>query len=203
MASRSTHFDYHPDPVKTGAFQTGTPVTCSCCGQQTGVWYTSPFFSVSDDLQNLDENYQSVRAELCPECIHNGSASKKYNALFQLPILCEEIGDKDKLKKLCSHTPSYLSWGYERWLAHCDDYCAYLGRVGWPDIVHLGIEKEIEEDIKEDTGEDRLQAGEFDIACLKENLSSDVYAPEKVAPLLGHLFQCLHCGRHRLWVDFA
>ena len=40
-------FKYHPDPLKTGAFMTDQTVVCECCGKQTDVYYTGPFYSTA------------------------------------------------------------------------------------------------------------------------------------------------------------
>jgi hypothetical protein len=65
-------FRYHPNPLETGAFEESTTgVVCNCCGKETHIFYTNPFFSVEDI------------AYLCPECIANGEAARKYDGSFQ------------------------------------------------------------------------------------------------------------------------
>lgn len=66
MKKELPFFKYYPDPLKTGEFETDETVTCECCGKETDVYYTGPFYSV-EDIEYL-----------CPECIANGKASKKY-----------------------------------------------------------------------------------------------------------------------------
>lgn len=40
-------FRYHPNPLETGAFEESTTgVVCDCCGKETHIFYTNPFFSV-------------------------------------------------------------------------------------------------------------------------------------------------------------
>ena len=42
-------FRYHPNPLETGAFEESTTgVVCDCCGKETHIFYTNPFFSVED-----------------------------------------------------------------------------------------------------------------------------------------------------------
>ena len=60
MKKELPFFKYHPNPLKTGAFKTGKNVVCNCCGKETDVYYTRPFYSV----ENIEY--------LCPECIVNG-----------------------------------------------------------------------------------------------------------------------------------
>ena len=65
-------FRYHPNPLETGAFEESADgVVCDCCGKTTHIFYTNPFFSVEDI------------AYLCPECIANGEAARKYDGSFQ------------------------------------------------------------------------------------------------------------------------
>ena len=71
--------------------------------------------------------------------------------------------------------------------AHCDDYCAFQGYVGWKDIVRKGIADEIEE-----TYDEELVG--FPLEVVKECMIND-------GSMQGYLFQCLHCGKHVLWVD--
>ena len=38
-------FRYHPNPLETGAFEESTTgVVCDCCGKETHIFYTNPFF---------------------------------------------------------------------------------------------------------------------------------------------------------------
>ena len=65
-------FRYHPNPLETGAFEESTTgVVCDCCGKETHIFYTNPFFSV-EDIEYL-----------CLECIANGEAARKYDGSFQ------------------------------------------------------------------------------------------------------------------------
>ena len=167
-------FKYHPDPIKTGAFQTDKIVTCECCDKETSVYYSGPFYSV-DEVECL-----------CPECIKNGKASDKFDGTFQDESSCDGISDNEKLNELCTRTPGYSGWQQEYWLAHCDDFCAFIDYVGWREIEQMGIAIEIEEDI--------LSNGEYPISMVKEHLSVN-------GRLQGYLFRCLNCNKHRLHID--
>lgn len=41
-------FKYHPNSIGTGAFKTDKTVKCDCCGQEIHVYYTNPFYTVSE-----------------------------------------------------------------------------------------------------------------------------------------------------------
>ncbi len=113
-------FRYHPDPLDTGAFaQSEEGVICDCCGKTTHIFYTNPFFSV-EDIEYL-----------CPECISNGEAARKYDGSFQDDYSLDDgVDDPAKLDELIHRTPGYCGWQQEYWRTHCGDFCAYLGYVG-------------------------------------------------------------------------
>ena len=83
-------FRYHPNPLETGAFEESADgVVCDCCGKTTHIFYTNPFFSVEDI------------AYLCPECIANGEAARKYDGSFQDDFSVDDgVDDPEKLDEL-------------------------------------------------------------------------------------------------------
>lgn len=168
-------FRYHPDPLDTGAFERSKEgVVCDCCGKATNIFYTTPFFSVED----IDC--------LCPECIASGEAAQKYNGSFQDEYSLEDgVDDPEKLDELIHRTPGYSGWQQEYWRAHCGDYCAYLGRVGARELRALGVLDEVLDDPMWDDEQ-------------KEMIQEAVNGGH----LQCYLFQCLHCGKHLVWMDF-
>ena len=89
-------FQYHPNPLETGAFEESADgVVCDCCGKTTHIFYTNPFFSVEDI------------AYLCPECIANGEAARKYDGSFQDDFSVDDgVDDPEKLDELIHRTPA-------------------------------------------------------------------------------------------------
>lgn len=166
-------FRYHPDPLKTGAFMNDKTVTCDCCGKQTYVYYTNPFYSVNE-VNNL-----------CPECIASGAAAEKFDGEFQDESSTDEVSDPAKTDELIHRTPGYCGWQQEYWLAHCDDYCAFLGYPTWEDLEKTGIDKEVEETYRED-----ICGIAFEDA--REHIKVNGC----------YLFRCLHCGKHFVYIDF-
>ena len=64
-------FKYCPDPLASGIFRTQEKaVSCDCCGRDTQVFYTHPFYSCGD----IDA--------LCPECIASGRAAEAFEGAF-------------------------------------------------------------------------------------------------------------------------
>ena len=169
------NFKYHPDPIATGAFIKGEPCTCECCGKETEIKYESPFYSV-----------EKVKC-LCPQCIADGSAAAKFDGEFQDAYNADEVTDPEKLDELIHRTPGYHGWQQEYWVAHCDDYCAFLGYVGWDELVEMGIDKEIEETHKDGVSGWPLEE-------VKEYMSNG-------GSMQGYLFKCLVCGKYVLHVD--
>lgn len=167
------HFKYHPDPIATGAFETGETVTCPCCGKQTDVYYTAPFYA-EEDVENL-----------CPECIASGAAAEKFDGYFLDPAAAEGVSDNAKVDELVLQTPSFHSWQEPMWIAHCDDFCAFLGTKTWEEAEKMGIASDIEENYsEEDTGWSFEEAREH-----MENNGDPV-------------FKCLHCGKYFIYLDF-
>lgn len=166
-------FKYHPDPLGTGAFLNDKTVICDCCGKETNVYYTNPFYSV-EEVNNL-----------CPECIANGAAAKKFDGEFQDSGSADEVTDPAKLDELVHRTPGYCGWQQEYWLAHCDDYCAFLGYRTWEELEKMDIDKEIEETYRRDV------CG-VDFEAAKDHLQTES----------GYLFRCLRCGKHFICIDF-
>ncbi len=83
-------FRYHPDPLDTGAFKESEEgVVCDCCGKITRLFYTAPFFSVED----IDY--------LCPECIADGKAARKYDGSFHDDYSVDDgVDDPERLDEL-------------------------------------------------------------------------------------------------------
>src|SRR5580692_9345664 len=75
MASAETLpvFKYHPDPVATGAFKEDRDTPCLGCSRIRGYIYTGPVFT---------EGSFTLDNHLCPWCIADGTAAKKFGATF-------------------------------------------------------------------------------------------------------------------------
>lgn len=169
-------FKYHPDPIKTGAFLQGGDHTCGCCGRQTDTWYEQPFYTENDGVECI-----------CPECIASGRAAEKFNGAFVDECCVGEVSDPAKLDELIHRTPCYCGWQQEYWYAHCDDLFAFVGYVGWEDIVEMGIAQQIEKNYDE-----KICGSDFE--DIKECMTNN-------GSMQGYLFRCLHCGEYFLYAD--
>lgn len=167
-------FKYHPNPLNTGAFEISEEgVICDCCGKVTHIYYEAPFYAV-DDIDYL-----------CPACIASGKASEKFDGSFQDDYSVDDgVEDAEKLDELIHRTPGYCGWQQEYWRAHCGDFCAYLGRVGAMELQALDVMDEVLDDPMWDDEQ-------------KEMIENTVNGGH----LQCYLFQCLHCGKHMVWMD--
>ena len=109
-------FRYHPDPVTT-EMVTETARTCVCCGQARGVVYAGAVHAAED----LDER-------LCPWCIADGSAARRFGAEFtDVGVGVPPGVPAEVLDELATRTVGFAGWQQEHWMYHCDDAAAYLG----------------------------------------------------------------------------
>ena len=166
------HFIYHPDPLATGSFVEGEAKVCPSCGKESNVYYALRPYSI-EEIEHL-----------CPTCIANGLAAKKFDAEFVQDAECQGEFDPEKDQLLFCQTPGYSSWQGENWLSCCQDYCAYLGTVGTRELKDMGIAEQVLADYEE--------RGEYQ--DIEEYLVKD-------GSLCGYLFRCLHCQKYQIWVD--
>lgn len=76
-----------------------------------------------------------------------------------------------------------MAWQEAYWLRHCNDFCTFVGYVGWKDI----------KDISTELIDDIEQSG-YTLEELKGQLINR-------GSLQGNLFKCLDCGKHRIHFD--
>ena len=167
-------FKYNPNALKLGIIKKET-TRCPVCEQVRDYVYEGPFFS-EDDAEGI-----------CPWCIKVGSAAEKYSGEFQDSASCDTVDKDEYLIELTTRTPGYTGWQQERWLSHCGDFCAFKDYVGWKEIAHL-----------KDELDDDLVGIKSDYGLSQEELEHSIL---KNGSMQGYLFQCLHCGKHRLSVD--
>lgn len=162
-------FSYHPDPLKTGAIIEKDSV-CQICNLNTKYVYTGSFYSVNDI------------EVICPWCISNGKVVERFEGEFQNQASVDDGHTLDQLDELTHRTPGYVAWQEAYWLRHCDDFCAFIGYVGWNEI----------KDITSELIDDIEQSG-FTLEELRGFVNG--------GSLQGYLFKCLKCGSHRIHLD--
>lgn len=169
-------FKYHPNCIENEVFEKvkdGEEVTCMCCGTHPEYYYDTMMYAIED----VDC--------LCPQCIADGSAAKKFDGEFIQDA--EPLdGGADKKDELFHRTPGLVTWQGEFWLACCNDYCAFIAYVGTKELEQMGIADEVFEDY--------ARQGAYRIDDVRPYLA-------KNGGMAGYLFRCLHCGKYRIWVD--
>lgn len=170
-------FKYHPDPLETGSIEL-KETDCPVCGEHSDYSYVGPTYGRGENIEGI-----------CPNCIANGSAAKKYNIEF---VGDHEELDNDEFKDELEHrTPGFSSIQGEQWLSHCGDFCAFIGKVGQVGGQKIGesLENILPDDLKKVTDI-------FDIK--KEELDNFM---EENGYIQGYLFKCLKCGKMRFYID--
>jgi uncharacterized protein len=167
-------FKYNPNALSLGVIRE-EETNCPVCKKERKYLYDGPFYT-ENDVEGI-----------CPWCIFDGAAAKKYEGEFQDVDSCEEVDKEEYIDELIHRTPGYVGWQQEYWLSHCGDFCAIVQYVGWEEIKHL--ENELAEDIRKICIEYGLTKQEFQNGLINEG------------NLQGYLFECIHCSKHRLHVD--
>jgi len=174
-------FRYHPDPVRSGSI-VESEKKCKSCGQSRGYIYTGPAYCEED----FDD-------DICPWCIADGSAHKKFRAEFVDLNGFRDGVPQSAIEEISQRTPGYSAWQTEEWPACCNDATAFLMPVSIQDIRKELYEVEgalmgyIVHDLQISGGAARN---------LIESLSKDQYGKPSL-----YLFQCLHCQAYRFHVD--
>ena len=216
------YFKYHPDPLKSGAFQkTDTPVICDCCGQKTSINHSfdiialkeevtvngevvCPAELLNDEAYEEDGNYYCWHVYICPDCFHSGRAYDKFG--YEINDIYDDryrkkytgIIDNNKIEELVRCTPGYPCLQNQVWPVHCQDFCAYIGSVHEGDLKRMRIFKKIKIYLQEEGPVDEGDYGK------KERLKDPKEYAEGI--LYGgcerYLFRCLHCGKYLLHYDY-
>lgn len=171
-------FKYHPDPVATGSIQ-ASELVCRCCGRVRGYIYNGPVWGERE-----------FRGQLCPWCIHDGSAA----ALFQICFVegyANEGGEDESNEdepvsdeaadELYDRTPGFYAWQNTDWYIHCGDFAEFLGPGGKAEI-----EKHDPAMLDELREEMEMNSEDW------EDLA-DAMGPEGDAT--AYIFRCRHCGK--------
>lgn len=165
-------FPYHPDPLATGSLRTSTE-PCCCCGQPRGFHYVGPMYTELD-----------VSGRICPWCIADGSAARRFDAEFTDATELAGLPD-DVVEEVCSRTPAFSAWQQGRWLAHCSDAAVFLGPVG---IEELRAHPDALEMIRSEYADPRAQRQFLEALHAEGNPTA-------------YLFRCRACGEHLAYAD--
>lgn len=193
MKEKLPSFKYHPNAYSVGIFEQVPKRNCSICDRETTYIYSGPFYS-TDDVNNV-----------CPWCIHDGRAAKEYNAILQGVVEYEnkllsvcfndeinnymyfiddeevDIMDDENLNEILFQTPGYIAWQEAQWLSHCNEFCAFIRYLDKSEL----------DSMKDDLEEEIRFLDEY-YGLTLEQIGDDMGL---------YLFQCLKCGKYRLYSD--
>ena len=172
-------FKYHRDPIQSGSFVESRK-TCRCCGEARGYIYTGPIYCEED----LDE-------AICPWCIADGSANRRFEAVFVDDAALPEGLGGAVIEELTCRTPGYNAWQFERWFSCCEDAMTFLEPAGMAELRKRY--RELEFNVLSNIVYD-LQISGVGAHRVLESLQRD-FGPT------AFVFQCSHCGKYRTFVD--
>jgi uncharacterized protein len=170
-------FRYHPDPIATGSIKSSDAM-CVCCEQRRGHIYTCNTYC-EDEL---------VEA-LCPWCIADGSAAKRFDATFSddHPLIQAGV-PVTVVEEVTRRTPGYISWQQDEWLCCCGDACEFHGD---PSRAHLAALPQPIEEVVSVTHWTPDEWAEFVRSYRPGEMSIGIYH-----------FICRHCKQPKYGVDF-
>ena len=174
-------FKYYPNPLADGIVKEAPDTPCLGCNQIRGWVYTGPFYTEKNFI--LDDS-------LCPWCIADGTAAKKFSATFNDAGTMDDITPAI-MEEIEQHTPGFNSWQQNEWLTCCSDAGAFLGMAGSTEL-HRDFPKAIPV-VKKHLREDYDLSGDE----LEEFFDSLSKEGEPTA----YVFQCLHCQGYLAYVD--
>src|SRR5262245_24485003 len=102
-------FRYHPDPLGSGSI-IASDHACLCCGRARGYVYRGPVYAETA----LDDR-------LCPWCIADGSAHRRFDAVFTDAEGIADGAPASAIKEVEQRTPGYAAWQSEQWPVCCGD----------------------------------------------------------------------------------
>ena len=174
-------FPYHPDPIASGSVIASNE-SCACCGEWRGYIYTSSVYSEHDPSPML-----------CPWCIANGSAHKKFDASFNDTSNIVDHVPPDVADQVAHRTPGFFSWQQEVWLSCCGDAAAFIDSVGHAEM--------------------RARYPELEAALSRFFVHDFHLPPDRVLGEIkklnlrygptAHAFRCRHCLAWKTYVDFT
>jgi uncharacterized protein CbrC (UPF0167 family) len=170
-------FRFHPCAYTDCTFKKEQAV-CDICGEPTEYVYEGPIYCKGDD------------PVLCPKCISNGRAAEECGAEFIDGISGGAAVPDDLKREVRLRTPGYTAWQEVQWMSHCSYPCAFVGYVGWDEI----------KDKLDDFVDLEADLADSDFGYTVDDLPDALY---KGGELQGYLFQCVKCGKYRLYVDCA
>jgi uncharacterized protein CbrC (UPF0167 family) len=173
-------FRYHPDPVASGSVMPSDR-TCRSCGLARGHIYTGPVYAEEE-----------LTGAICPWCIADGSAHKKFDAVFVDSEGLDDDAPEEAIGEITERTPGFSSFQSERWPGCCGDAAAFVAPAGIAELrAEPGLEGEALSYIVYEMG---ISGGAA--TRLLQSLNRDK------GPT-AYLFRCLRCEKRLFHIDYV
>ncbi len=171
-------FKYYRDPLVDEIFKLDPDIPCLGCSRIRGYIYTGPVYTEKNFIL---ENH------LCPWCIADGTAAKRFGARFNDAGMMDDVTDEVR-GEIEERTPGFESWQDVGWVACCKDAAAFLGEAGSTELKRdfPGAIPAVMEILEDDYGYSGKEQKEFFDALTKDDQPT------------AYVFQCLHC-QELLW----
>lgn len=167
------HFKYYPNVIQNGIFKVSDEI-CYCCDRVRGYIYSGPLHAREELI-------------ICPWCLADGSAYRIYKATFVDPKAIGGYGKWDQVSQeivdeIVFRTPGVDSWQAVYWFTHCNDAAAYLGPVGYEELLAYG--------------NDAVNAIKETSDTTDDEWNSYFESLDRRGSPTAYLFQCLHCRQY-------
>lgn len=121
------YFPYHRDPVASKSVRESDE-PCECCGKARGIMYNGSIYSKKEP------------DNICPWCIADGSAARKYNGdFFDAAFVDEDFNNVEVAQKyyteIFGKTIGFATYNPIGWWVHCDQPAEYVTRNEPYDMV--------------------------------------------------------------------
>jgi uncharacterized protein len=157
-----------------------SPQCCQCCQRARGYIYTGPVYSE-----------QELAEALCPWCIADGSAAKRFGATFVDSEAFAADASEPVIEEITERTPGFNTWQTERWPSCCGEPAAFVTPAGIAEIraQFYQLEGSLMTHIVHDLGLSGGAARQF-LESLRRDHSPTVF-----------VFKCQRCDTHPFLVD--
>jgi uncharacterized protein CbrC (UPF0167 family) len=181
MTETLPQFRYYRDPFSDGTFRPDPDIPCLGCSRLRGYVYTGPVYTEKNFI---------LEDHLCPWCIADGTAAKRFGAIFNDAGTMDDVSEEVR-KEIEERTPGFHTWQDWGWLTCCEDATQYLGAAGakelkrdFPDAIPAVMAL-----LAEDYDLSGKAAREFFDALSKDDQPT------------AYIFQCTHCHNYLPSVD--
>ena len=181
MPEELPSFRYHPDPLATGAIKAAPDSPCLGCNRIRGYLYMGPVTTEKNFI--LEEH-------LCPWCVADGTAAKKFGATFNDTGEMDCASDAIRFE-IEQRTPGFDAWQGGQWLGCCDDGAEFLGLAGkaelerdFPDAIPAVMKH-----LRKDYDLSKADAEDFFKSLSKDGQPT------------AYVFRCLECRKYLAYVD--